>query len=258
MNSLTLFNSFKAESIKIKHSPISWLTLISGALTAMLVTVLFLMRGIDPVEAGINPWDGYFSLCFSIFSALVLIPFVVLIVNALVQIENKANSWKQLYSLPIARGNIYFSKLILLLLFLISLYLIFAFSIIPVAWLTGIFRPEYAFQDYSPAFWPLAQRLAHSFIALLGLTAFHYWLAYRWKNIIPSIGIGFLGFVLAPLVLEKPALAAFIPHSHVSWLSTEMSKGNISVLSQPEMYSLLFFVTFICLGYYQEKHRNIY
>lgn len=251
--------SVLAEIYKLKRTAILWLALIGGTMVTALIFFVFLFEGAGIVESGMNPWDKYFNVSFSVVTSLALIPFVVLVTSSTMNYEHRSSSWKQLYTLPLSRGTFFFSKGITILGLLLVTYTVFFLSIIPSGYLLGKISPDYGFLEATPNIGALLNLLLHSFIAILGVTAFQYWLCYQWKNFLAPVGIGFLGFVIGPNILGKPKIAAFIPHSHPAGFASEaaiMGK-DLEWLSNPEWYSLAFFVIFVSLGYIQETRRNV-
>ncbi|MCB0703985.1 MAG: ABC transporter permease [Saprospiraceae bacterium] len=254
----TLSRNIQAETYKLKRTPILWLSLIGGTMVAGVVFLVFYLNGANPPEAGVNPWKSFFNMSYTIASTLVLVPFIILVTSSLTQFEHSNSAWKQLYSFPISRGSVFFSKGITVFGLIALTYVVFMISIFPVAYLLSIYTPDYGFQDYAPVFGPLFKLFFHSFISILGVTAFQYWLCYRWKTFMAPIGIGMLGFIIGPLLLSKPKIAIFLPHCHPIWYVKGLDHAITRFgLTTPEVYSLVFFVLFVALGYFQETRRNI-
>ena len=73
------------------------------------------------------------------FSLFILSPVITLLISAMMQIEQKANSWKYLYATPTKRITVYFSKLITMLTVVSLTTLLLLFFIVISGYLVDFF-----------------------------------------------------------------------------------------------------------------------
>lgn len=268
MNTVYQFSrSLAAEGIKLKHTPSLWVTLIGGLFVAGLIFIVYLFQVEELNKPDVNPWDTYFQLSFMMVSLLLLTPFVILLAGAIVYPEHQANSRKYLYTLPLPKGYFYYAKLFLLTLLIILTFVLFFCGVVLGGYLLGWIRPVYGFHEYSPRLIDFPIKLGHSFVAALGVAGIQYWLSVRWSNFILPVGAGLLGYIIAMgLTLSgKYDLAVYCPYAYPAIIAQGHEFENSITglvfyqwLSNVEWYSLLCFLVFTTLGYYEEASREVH
>ena len=204
-----------AETYKLRRTPILWLSLIGGAFVSLLIFCLYFFKVEELAKPDQNPWLMYVNISVTLISTLLLTPYVVMATATVHYPEHHSNTWKYLYTLPLAKHHFYFSKLTITLLLTALTYLIFLLTALLGGWVLGYTHPEYGFFDYRPPFGELINILIFSYISCLGMVALHFWLSIRWKSFITPVGIGLLGFILAVIVTGKTKLALYFPYSFV-------------------------------------------
>jgi hypothetical protein len=200
---------------------------------------------------------------FTMISMLLITPYAVLVTGAMVYPEHQSNAWKYLYTLPLRGGNFYFAKLLVTLGLIVITYLVFFLTLLGSGYLLSVLLPQLQLQDYSPGAGRLFTVVARSFLSLLGLTALQFWLSVRWKNIVVPVGIGFLGFIIGFVVATKTKLALYFPYAYPVYtsllLNNDLPENSHLVewggLVQTEWYSLVYFVLFSALGYWEVRRR---
>lgn len=256
---------FRAELIKLKHSPVWYILLLGIVLTASGVFLGHLLDAHNMVKLNMDPWQRYFRASLAIFNLFIVVPYLLLMVSATVFIEQRANAWKYLYTLPPSRGMFFFTKLALIaLLYLFSLAMLVTGLVLSGYWL-NFFRPEYEFIYYQPNLLALAQNMGHFFIASLGLIAWQYWLSLRFKNILVPLGIGVFGFVLGIIMsVTGQKIALYLPYALPMIVKDlDMFKNDhvapslINSLNNVELHSIALFLLFGLLGYWRERHREV-
>jgi len=182
MNTIsTFYRSFNAEILKIKRTPILYISLVGGVFVCGIIFMLHLLNPDNFAKEGENPWILYFDVGFMITSMVLLIPYVVLTMSSLTHFEHESSAWKYLYSLPLPKANVYYSKLLLAILLIISTYLIYFLVVWLSAYLVDWIHTIYGFKNYTPMFSEWLTRLTHSFLSILGIAGLHYWMSTHWK-----------------------------------------------------------------------------
>ena len=253
------------EWLKLKSTPGLYLALTCGLLISFLVFITHLMEVHSLTSFGVNPWRRYFTRGLAIFSLFVSVPFVLLLVSAVVNVERQANAWKYLYTLPIRRGNIYFSKLVVLLLLLaLSLFLL-VFGLVLSGYVLDSIHPEFELAFYQPDLWELGANAVHTWLSLLGLVGLQYFLSLRFQHFLLPLGLGILGYVFGLiLAVTQNTVALYCPFSY-PMLVQDFGMFRIEIrasagfagLNNIELYSLGFFLFFVLLGWIWENRRSV-
>ena len=256
---------FRSEVIKLKRSAVWYILLLGVALTATGVFIGHLLDAHNMVKINADPWDRYFRAALAIFNLFIVVPYTVLLVSAVIFVEQRANAWKYLYTLPYSRGQFYFTKWILVaILYLASIFFLLA-GVVLSGYLLDVFRPEYEFAYYHPQYTFLLREMGHFFMASLGLVSFQYWLSLRFRNILVPLGIGVFGFVFGIIMsVTGQKLALYLPYSlpmivrdFDMFRNEHIQDSFISGLNNVEVNSILIGIVFLLLGYWQERRRKV-
>ena len=260
-----VFPLFQAELIKLKRSAVWYLLALGVLLTAAGIFVGHLLDAHNMVRINIDPWERYFRAALAIFNLFIVVPYTVLLVSAVVFVEQRANAWKYLYSLPHRRGQFFLTKWLLVgVLYILSIFLLLG-GVILSGYILEIFRPEYEFTYYQPKIGYLLQEMGHFFLASLGLIGFQYWLSLRFRNILIPLGIGVFGFVFGIIMsVTSQKLALYLPYSlpmivrdFDMFRNEHIQDSFIIGLNNVELHSILMGLAFLLLGYWQEQRRKI-
>ncbi len=265
INANLFTRALRAETLKLRRTPILWISLIGGAFVSLLIFCLYFFKVDELAKQGENPWLTYVSISVTLISTMLLTPYVVLATATINFPEHHSNSWKYLYTLPLPKSHIYFSKLSMTLGLTALTYLVFFATAMLGGFILGLSRPEYGFFDFSPPVSELLSIIFFSFISALGMIALHYWLSVRWKSFITPMGIGLLGYILAFIITGKTKLALYFPYSFVlyrAFLSDGKEPSDLGIhqwgpFTNVEWFSVGFFILFALLGYWEEKRRNV-
>ena len=110
--------AFKSEWLKKRRSLSAWLVLVGSVFTP-LITLLIAIKNRDKLPAQYAAeafWETYWNQCWQPMSFMLLPLGIVLATSLIAQLEFKNNTWKQLHASPVSFSNIYFSKLLVLVL----------------------------------------------------------------------------------------------------------------------------------------------
>ncbi|MEO1518130.1 MAG: ABC transporter permease [Bacteroidota bacterium] len=260
------FHLLLAEWTKLKRSPALYL---SGAVVLFLIAFLAFVHSMDVQslsELDANPWERYLNRGIISYSVFVLSAFVVLFTGAVLHLEQRANAWKYLYTLPVGRGGFYFAKLFAILLVLFAMGLLLVGGL----WLSGqwlhLFFPEFELNFYRPHWRDAFEMMAHSFLAILGVLGIQYFLGHVFRQFIAPMAIGtisiLLGFIVA---VGDKKMALFVPYAYSAIVQdyqmfrfTHRQEFDGWWLNNIECYSLGVFLFFVLLGHWYERRRNVH
>ncbi len=258
--------SMSAEAYKLKRTPLLWISLIGGAFVTGLVFLIYVFNFEELGKIEGTPWKLYFEIGFTMISLLLAVPYVILVTSSITYFEHHSNAWKYLYTLPLQKYNFYFSKLFLVITLIALTYIVFLLSLLFTGYLLDFIHPTYGFQQNSPDFGQYVRTLGHSFLAILGITALHYWMSIRWKNFITPIGIGLLGFIIALFLLlaKKFEYAIYLPYAYPGIIGFEFGQentptgiGQFGGLSYTEWSSIACFLIFTIVGFWEENKSDV-
>jgi len=260
----TFLNHTLAEFYKLKSTPVIYLVGLCCAFVLSIVIVAHSMD-VNSVALDADPWRRCFNAGLGIFSFFVMGPFIILLVTAMIYIEQRANAWKLLYTMPVSRGNIYFSKLLVMIFIIMFSLLLLVFCLVGVGYFLDTYLPELEFNYYPPPVLEALQNIGHNLIASLGILGLQYFLCLWFRNFLIPLSIGIIGVVLGfILITTNTDLVLYLPFSYPMGVKDygmfrsdkiELILGDW--LTNVELYSLLYFLFFITLGYFYERWRNV-
>ncbi len=258
--------SIHAELLKLKRTPILWISLIGGLFTTVMVFIIFLAKYEALSDPEYNSWIVYYHFGYVMITMLLAIPYVILLNGSLFHYEHVSSSWKYLYSLPVTKQNIYLSKLLISIALLVLTHLLFVCSVIISGYVLEIFRPSYQFIERVPPIGMYVKTSGHSILSLLGIVAIQFWLSLRWKNFIIPIAIGMSGFIIALFLLfvKRMDLAAYWPYAYPGLIGFEYGPDGDPTgltywggITNVEWISLGCLVFFGFVGYWEEAKSNV-
>lgn len=189
------FSIFRAESRKVKGSPALYLVPLT---VTLLLGVVFLAHSLDVhrlAVIGQNPWPRYFKTAITSYTMVLAAPLCVLLCAAVLYVEQQADAWKQLYSLPVPRYRILAAKVSLLIVLMAAGILFYCVGLWISGYLLGATFPEYEFGFHQPEAGELLRTGGLIFVASLGLIGLQFLLGLLFRSIIISLGIGFFGII---------------------------------------------------------------
>ena len=262
---MTLYNSIRAEILKLRYPPIVWLT---GFIICIVLAIVFTGYYIDVNRAillGRNPWNRLNGSIEAVFSLFIAVPFVVFLISSAVHIENQNHGFKQLYALPQSRTALLLNKLMSLLLFVLFSVLILLFGQILIGYTLNVIYPESEFVYFE---FPLQKMLLAYFqivISLLGIIGIQFFLSFRFRGFLLPASIGIIGYIIGSILssLNTPISFFFpfcypgIARNREMFDSSTLNIDQVSILNKIEGYSILVFVLFIGLTIFFEKRKRI-
>jgi hypothetical protein len=204
-----------------------------------------------------HPWDYHFSHCWQVFSAFLLPMFVILVCSMITQIEFKNNTWKQVFASPQSLANIFFSKLITILLMILFLFVMFNVFVIASGVLVSLINKEYTFLQQTPD-WLLVLKISLKFlVALLAIISIQYWLSLRIKNFIVPIAIG-LAFIITTLIILSWEHIFKVPYAFpfLTFQAMQGTGAGSKFFQNHELNSIGYFIFFTALAFLDMKYRK--
>ena len=263
--SINYIRSIKAEWIKSKSRAVIGLMLFCIAFVIAIVLVASYMDVYNRVALSENPWDRFFIGGLAIYILFVMTPFVILLIGAMFYIEEKANGWKFMYTLDISRTQTYLSKLLVICFLIIISSVIIGLLLILSGYGLDALLPEYEFSYYMPNISYLLETITRAFISCLGAIALQYMISIMTNNVILSLGIGVFTYIIAFIqafsdtstVLYNPFALVMINQDFGAIDSGYRKYLIEGILTNVELYSIMFFALFTTIGCFYESAKNI-
>ena len=256
MNS-SFIGCFSAEWIKKRRSFSSWLIIAGGLFVPMISVIIFMVypKQLLAVHASGHFWDMLFQKSWQMMAFMLLPMGLVLAVSLVTQLEFKNNTWKQLHASPVLFSHIYFSKLLVLLLMLIQLFLTFNAGILVSAWIPSLLVSEIPYPDYAFNFGNILSLNAGYFICSLPLLALQYMISMQFRNFLVPVGAG-LALIIGSMIALTWKYIYMIPSAYTALYFLQSAETTVPAHNLSN-WSLGYFLTFTLLGYWLYISRKV-
>lgn len=243
-----------ADWLKLRRTLALWLALGGGALPVLLNFLIVYFRGEKLLAVGQNPWRQYIHMNWQTASILLLPLFLILLTSLLVAIENRATAWKHLYALPVSRGAVLGSKLLVLLQLNLLAQVVYVVLLLASGKLLGLIRPELLFAAHPVPLAGVLSLLAHTYLATLGILGIQYVAALWWRSFALPFAFG-IGGLVAALTLLRWEYVDYVPYAAPTQVMKLLGKDAQGLLTVPpgvslaEWSSLAWFAGALLVGY---------
>lgn len=246
----SFINSFTAEWMKKRRSLASWLVLTGGFFMPLVSMLIFLVypKQLLALHSSGHFWPLLFQKSWQLMAFMFLPMGIVLAVSLITQLEFKNNTWKQLHTTPLPFSSIYFSKLAVLLVMMLQLFILFNIGIYLSAVIPSFLNSNIPFPRHAidPVYF-LWENTKY-FIICLPMLAIQYIISLQFKNFLVPVGVG-LALVIAGMVALSWQYVFTIPSAYTA-LHFLQTKDNAVPAHNLLVWSAGYFVFFIVLGYW--------
>ncbi len=236
-----------AELVKLKNTFALWLTVLGALFLPLLLftTYLFEWKEFIP-NAQVDPWYDYLLRTFNgccFFS----LGFILLIIGLILNIEHRANSWKHLFTMPLARGKLYFSKMALVVSVIILFFLLYFVFAIMSGHMLGFIQPALEFSRYALPNEYIFRFVLDFLVSIVPMIIVQYWISFRVKNLVISLGIGLFGLLMG-LLLKNWDNIIYLPYATPFQM---LNYKVTAVLNRQGFYwfNAVYSLLFLALGY---------
>ena len=205
------FRFLRAEIIKLKYSGMFWLSTAGTVFTNLMMAIIPFNLPIVSEYLEMDPlgsWEGWIKFHYLGILPMLLPMYLVILCALALLMENRSNSWKVLYALPVPKAVVYLSKLKVVSLVFAFSHLVFLILLVLIPFLVGT-----SFTNTElPAF--LILRLAFgTLLSCMGILSLVYLISYFSRSFVMPLAVGILGFVLAQLIKDYNLGGAYFPFS---------------------------------------------
>lgn len=225
----TFYKAFSSEQYKLSRNKEIFGILLLPAVIILAFDVYYvygiLTEGI-PEDGTSNPWKLVLGKTVSQFFYLLYPILVSLFVHACCDVEYRNNNYKILFTIPVSKSKIFFSKVLFILITvwfsMILTYIIFLLS----GYFFSVVFPELGFQNYD-----FREVIFYVFlkfsIALSAIAMIQLALSLVFKSFIYPIGFSMFMLILSGFMNEKK-FSDFLVYTGGSKLFTHLMFENIS------------------------------
>lgn len=255
---MKIFTSIQSELLKIKGTSSIWL---SGIVAAIIPLGLFLHFVIWPndgiQELAPNSFQQFFIMGWEVFTAFLLTVYIVLLCTSIPQIEEKNNTWKQVFSSPQTIHNIFFSKFLIIQIMILFCFTIFNILMIFAVVLLDFIHPIYEFFDNDTNLSILLNLNIKTYVSILAISSFQYYLSLRFSNFIFPVGIGIF-LMIGAFVLTSFGwiYSEFYPYTYPVLSFNSVKDGSRTIIDNHEGLSIAYLIFFLLLGLISMKMQK--
>ena len=253
---MNLLIALRSELVKTKRTASFYLTFIGAAMgpAIYLLNVLLDENEIDPSAK--DPLNALFKILSDMNGAALFPLFIILICTLLPQIEYRNNTWKQVFTSPQTKVNVFVAKFmnvhLLMLVFLVVTHL---FMFIAIAGVHFI-KPTLNLLEQPLNGRAVLVNAANAYMLLLAVCALQFWMGLRFRNFIVPIGIGLVLWLTGTILplQYSPNLASYFPYSfHTPLVSVKLKPQ----LTQIAWTSLGYALLFLIVGFFDVRRRTL-
>ncbi|RYG53829.1 MAG: hypothetical protein EOO01_03305 [Chitinophagaceae bacterium] len=252
---MKLLIALRSEMLKTKRTASFYFTLVIAAFIPAILLLNILTGGSDLEAISKDPLNGIFRLGAERTGIAFFPMFVIMVCTLLPQIEYRNITWKQVFTSPQTKGNVFLAKFLntnlLIVLFLIA-NLVFLSLVIVV---THITNPELNLLHQHFDASGLLIRTVNTYIMILALCTIQFWIGLRFRNFIIPIAVGLVLWITGMvLIFEESSLAAFFPYSFQIFPFVSKFQPK---MSQVAWISVAYAAIFLVLGFLDFRSKRL-
>ena len=259
----TFLLSLHSEYYKTRKTLAFWGAIILPLFLCSVVFVSYYFKADDILKKiGSAPpdaiWGQYASMIIGVMGTLLLPMYVIFMTYSVNNIEHKADTWKSIFSLPIPKWSIYFSKVTYtILLVALSMFLFVAFTL-GYGFLLNYLVPKYHLLDanLTKVSKGIATIYFKLFLSSLGIISIQFLMSLVWKDFLKPMGIGFLLFVVSIMIL-KWEYSYLLPFTHPVKAIMSTDINNLEILTKEVWVSFAYASAFFTAGYFIIIKRSV-
>ena len=253
---MNLLISLRSELLKTKRTASFYLTLIGAAVGPVIFLLNVLLDEDELDGTSKDPLNALFKI-LSEMNGVALFPlFIILICTLLPQIEYRNNTWKQVFTSPQTKANVFLAKFmnvhLLMLIFLIATHLFMFLTIVAI----NFIKPDLDLFKYPFNESIVIVNAANAYLVMLAVCAIQFWIGLRFRNFIAPIGIGFALWLLGTIMAMQmnSSLVHYFPYSFQAYLVSPKLKPQLTQIAWTSLgYALLFLI----VGFFDFRRRTV-
>ena len=249
-------NIFSAELYKTRRTGNLLLALLIPLACTLLMFGYFIFRGAtNPVlKEGADVWDTYSQMILALF-VLMYPLFASVLAFSISNVEHKNRGLKQIFTLPAQKFNLYFSKVLIQLLWMLF-SLLFALGLLyGTGALLDVFFPVLQIEQ-AGSFGLIGSFLLKTYVTLAAIVAIHFFVSIYWNNFVVSVGSACF-LVVIGLAMANWEYGFILPYTHIVAGMSDLEAGDTSIFTTEVFWSLGYAVVFFAVGYWMMLKKSI-
>lgn len=258
--------SFRSEFYKSRKTLGFWASIMLPLLIGVLLFVGFYSKSEKLVSyPPMVLWLQFAGAILGIMGSLVLPMYIIFIAYSVNSIEHRADTWKTLFNLPIARWSVYAAKYFYAMFLVFMCLALFVLFTIGFGNLLSVVKPELRFDNFHMEK-ELAQIYFKLFLSSLGILSIQFLLSLLWADFLKPMGIGFVCTITGVILASKGWEYAYaFPYSHPMQAIITMTRQGegpakqleIDVFTKDVFVSLAVAVVVFVAGYFIVQRRSV-
>lgn len=249
---VSFVHSFQSEWMKKKRSLASWLVVIGGFFTPVIIIIARLLYPHQlPAEYQSSGfWNKLWSSAWESM-ALFLLPIGVILAGSLItQIEYKNNTWKQLYATPLRLSTIFFSKLLVIVTMLLQFFIMFNIGIYLAALIPYLFVNGVSYPTTPIPVMTVLKENGFFFIDCLPIVALQYLASLHYRNFLVPVGLG-LALWVASIAAISWKFGYLIPYTYTMFNYVKGQTGGRVIQPMVNIHAMAigYFVVITIVNY---------
>jgi len=253
---MNLLISLRSELLKTRRTASFYLTLIGAAVGPTIFLFNVLLDDDELDGASKDPLNALFKI-LSEMNGVALFPlFIILICTLLPQIEYRNNTWKQVFTSPQTKANVFLAKFmnvhLLMLIFLIATHLFMFLTIVAI----NFIKPNLDLFKHPFNESIVIVNAANAYLIMLAVCAIQFWIGLRFRNFIAPIGIGLALWLIGTIIAIQfnSSLVNYFPYSFQAYLVSPKLKPQLTQIAWTSLgYALLFLI----VGFFDFRRRTV-
>lgn len=239
---------YKVEMLKLKHSKILYITMLTPIFFVILGVVNFMRYKELFTEKGQNVWVQIYTQSSMFYGLFIMALLITIITAILFRIENSCDSLKRMLTLPVRREKLYLSKLAVACNMIFLNLLVFIIIMLTLGLLVVPHGEKMPMRViYSPLL---------CMIASMPVVSVQYYLSMKFKNIYVPLGVGVF-FSIPSILINNTKYWMFFPWDYPGRVL--LNGGSVQFDFPLYMYgvSIGIFLLFTFIGIWEFKKKDI-
>ncbi len=253
----TICKVFAGEVFKLRRTTTCWIIILFPILATVLFFLVYSDKAGDvPIQSRSEAslWVSY-ARNFIQFFVFFLPMLAALVAFSLVNVEDKNNGWKLIYTQPVNKYYFYFSKIKLLyLLLLISIGLGYVL-ILASGFILSEMYPQLNFSNVGEGAGFLLPIFFKHFVVVISIATIHFVVALCWNNFVICVGSACFMTILG-LMLSSWKHAYLLPYTNSPFIFDDLLRDKITWFPQYVWVDALWILGFIIAGYFVVKYKQ--
>ncbi len=212
------------------------------------------MAGAPPIAV----WGQYAFMIIGVMGTLLLPMYLIFMTYSVNNVEHKADTWKSLFSLPVAKWIIYYSKAFYTILLVALSMFLFVLLTMGFGFLLGTFKPQLNLlkADINEVFTKISLIYLKLFFASLGIISVQFMMSLVWKDFLKPMGFGFI-LLVTSVIIVKWEFSYLIPYTHPVNAIMSSTVKDIEIFTKEVWVSFAYAMVFFSAGYFIVIKRSI-